>query len=299
MRTEFPDVVDSTMRAAFVACEHKFFYEYIYQIAPQGSNRDLIAGAAFAAGICEVRRSYFEKGYDRDLCLAKGMEAIIQNWECEDTFDDYVKSQKRIIWALDYYFEQYPLETDIVTPLDLGGGKFAIESSFALPIPGTEHPKTGDPIMYAGRYDMLGVREGVLYIVDEKTTKQLGPSWSNNWTLRSQFTGYVWAAQEFGHPVAGAIIRGISFLKERNDTQQVITYRPKWQLDRWLEQLSLDVNRMIECWKANEWGYDLDAACSHYGGCPFMKLCDNQNPEALIDLYYGERKWDPLRRGDD
>lgn len=296
MRKTFPDVVDSTMRAAYVACPHKFFYEYIMQIAPQGSNRDLVAGAAFAAGLCEARRAYYERGLDPDLAAAIGMEAIIKSWGHEDTFDDYVKSQTRMVYALDYYFEQYPMPTDIVQPLNLGGGKFAIESSFALPIPDTRHPETGDPILYAGRYDMLAVRDGVLYVVDEKTTKQLGPSWSNNWTLRSQFTGYVWGAKSFGHPVAGAIVRGISFLKERNDTQQVIVMRPQWQIDRWLHQLSKDVNNMIRDWQDNDWGYDLDAACSHYGGCPFMRLCDNQNPEALIDLYYGERKWDPLHR---
>ena len=296
MRSDFPDVVDSTMRAAYVACPKKFFYEYIYQIAPQGSNRDLIAGGAFAAGLCAVRKAYYENGLDLDLALAKGMEAIVREWGSEDLFDDYVKSQTRVLYALDYYFEQYPLPTDYVQPFPLGGGRFAIESSFALPIPGTAHPTTGDPILYAGRYDMLGVRDGVLYIVDEKTTKQLGPSWSTNWTLRSQFTGYVWGAQEFGHPVAGAIIRGISFLKERNDTAEVIVMRPKWQIERWLTQLTRDVNRMIEDYKSGYWDYDLDAACSHYGGCPFLRLCDNQNPDALVNLYYEERKWDPLRR---
>lgn len=296
MRSDFPDVVDSTMRAAYVACPMKFYYEYIQQIAPQGSNRDLIAGGAFAAGVCETRRAFYERGLDVELSLAYGLQAIIREWKGDDLFDDYVKSQSRIIRALEYYFTQYPLPTDVVKPFHLGGGKCAIESSFALPIPDTSHPRTGDPILYAGRYDMLGVREGVLFIVDEKTTKQLGPSWANNWTLRSQFTGYVWGAQQFGHPVAGAIIRGISFLKERNDTQQVIVYRPAWQIERWVEQLSRDVNRMISDWNADRWDYNLDASCSHYGGCPFMKLCDNSNPEALIDLYYEERKWDPLRR---
>lgn len=296
MRTSFPRVVDSTMRGAFVSCGHKFYREHIQQIAPQGTNKDLLAGAAFADGICAARRAFYENNLDQDLACALGAEAIIKAWGTEDTFDDYVKSQERVIFALDYYFQQYPMATDIIRPLEIAPGKFAIESSFALPIPGTAHPETGEPILYAGRYDMLGVREGTLFVVDEKTTKQLGPSWSNNWTLRSQFTGYVWGAQAFGHSVAGAIIRGISFLKSKNETQQAIVYRPAWQIERWLDQLRRDVNNMIRSWNEGHWNMSLDTACTYFGGCPFVRLCDNQNPEALVELYYEPHEWDPLAK---
>ena len=97
MRTDFPAVIDSTMRASFVACPHKFFREHIHQIAPQGTNKDLHAGAAFAAGICATRRAFFEDNLDSELAQAKGAEAIVKAWGTEDTFDDYVKSQDRVV----------------------------------------------------------------------------------------------------------------------------------------------------------------------------------------------------------
>ncbi len=55
---------------------------------------------------------------------------------------------------------------------------------------------------------------------------------------------------------------------------------------------------MIESWRTGHWDLSLDTACSNYGGCPFLKLCDNHEPKGLIELYYTEHKWDPLRRGD-
>jgi hypothetical protein len=297
MRTDFPEVIDSTMRSAFVSCPHKFYNEFILQIAPQGVNRDLHAGGCFAAGICAARRSFYERGEDSDLAIAHGIVALIREWGTVEDFDDYVKSFDRVVFALIWYFEQYPMATDIIRPLAIGPSKCAIEVTFALQIPNTKHPTTGNPIMYAGRFDMIGVRQDVLFIVDEKTTKQLGPTWSGNWTLRSQFTGYVWGAHSYGHAVAGAIIRGISFLKGGNETQQAIVYRPEWQIARWLDQLQRDTDRMIQCWKNGYWDYDLDTACTQYGGCPFVRLCDNSNPDSLMDVYYQPRIWDPLHKG--
>lgn len=296
MRADFPDTVDSTMRGAWSSCEKKFHYEFIHQIAPQGVNRDLHAGGCFAAGMCATRRAYYELHKDSDLAIGYGIVAIIKEWGTVDDFDDYVKSFNRVVFALLYYFEQYPLETDIIRPLEISPGKFAIEVSFALPME-IKHPTTGNPILYSGRFDMIGVRDGILFVVDEKTTKQLGPTWSNNWTLRSQFTGYVHGAKSYGHQVAGAIIRGVSFLKGGNETQQAIIYRPDWQIQRWWDQLHRDVEGMIKAWLSGIYDYNLDTACNYYGGCPFMRLCDSANPEAFIDLYYQERKWDPLHRG--
>ncbi len=166
MRSDFPDVIDSTMRSAFSACPTKFWYEYIQEIAPQGTNKDLHAGGAFAAGICEARRAFYERGVDADLAVALGAQEILRFWGTEDTFDDYVKSQERVLFALDYYFEQYPLATDVIRPLMIGPSKAAVEVSFCLPIPGTKHPVSGEPVLYAGRFDMIGQREDAPFVVD-------------------------------------------------------------------------------------------------------------------------------------
>ena len=67
----------------------------------------------------------------------------------------------------------------------------------------------------AGRALRFGQMGEGLYIEDDKTTSQLGSSWGAQWDMRSQFTGYAWAARQSGLPIAGIIVRGISILKTK------------------------------------------------------------------------------------
>ena len=201
----------------------------------------------------------------------------------------------------------------------------AVEFNFVLPIPNTKHPRTGQPVLYAGRFDLLGHMRGqtTLFVVDEKTASQLGPTWGNQWVIRAQFTGYVWGARSFRHPIAGAVVRGISILKEKYGNAEAIVYRQDWQINSWLENLRRDVEQMIIQWRELEehglegcgttlddtgriveahlpnmvpFTQSLDQACSAYGGCPYLRLCDSPNPESFIPIYYRKHVWDPTER---
>lgn len=294
-KPDFPMAIDSTMRATFTACPQKYYREYFQHWKPRLESIDLVAGKAFAAGIEEVRRQYWEHGNtDTDDCIAHGVQALLREYGDFDA-GDHVKSPDRMIGALDEYFATYGFHTDHIKPL-MQDGKPAVEFSFALPIPGTVHPTTGDPILYTGRFDMLGLYNDSLFVVDEKTTKQLGASWHKNWVLRSQLTGYCWAAREYGYPVTGAIIRGISILKTKYGHAENIQYRTDWFINRWLEQLRRDLTRMIACWKEGYWDYNLDTACTHYGGCLFMDICTSPDPDRWLAANFTKRIWDPLAR---
>lgn len=145
---------------------------------------------------------------------------------------------------------------------------------------------------------MLAERDGVLFVEDDKTASQLGSQWLRNWTLDSQFTGYCWAARDFGYPVAGAIIRGVSILKNGYGHAQAITYRPDWQIERWLASTEHLVRLMIAYWEQGFFPLALDKhSCNSYGGCGFSQLCESPNPESWVELNYEPRIWDPLQKG--
>jgi hypothetical protein len=176
-------------------------------------------------------------------------------------------------------------------------GRYGIEFSFAQPLP-YKHPVSGDPIIYAGRSDMVCDYAEGLYIEDDKTASQLGASWSKQWDLRSQFTGYCWAAREAGLSVNGVLVRGVSILKTKYDHAEAITYRPAWQIDRWLAQVLRDLAAMEECWRAGYWDYALDHACDEYGGCSLKQICTSEAPETWLPMYFEKRKWNPLDRSE-
>lgn len=289
----FPEAIDSSQRAAFTACPRKFFYEYIWQIAPAYTSRHLHAGAAFAKGLEIARKAFFELKLSKADAEIAGFKALIIAYGDFEVIEGETKSFADMLGALDYYFEQYALDTDPIRPLITPLGA-AVEFTFALEIPGTVHPQTGNPILYFGRFDQLCTFNDTLFVEDDKTASQLGASWANQWELRAQLTGYCWAAREYGYNVQGAIIRGVSILKSGYGNAQEITYRPRWQVDRWLIQLQRDVERMKQCWRDTYWDYALDGACSHYGGCSFLPLCKSPQPENWLEPGYVHREWNPM-----
>jgi hypothetical protein len=326
-RPMFPHTIDSTILAAFRSCPQKAFRTYVQHWKPTNESVHLVAGGAFAKGIEVARRAYFEgeasipsifydpgtlesewqetrrvewevkeceKG-DQSVAEALGVNALIAHYGDFECPPDSAKSLERTAGALEFYFANYPLGMDGTNPIMLPNGKRGIEFSFAHPLP-VKHPVTGMPLLYTGRSDMLAEFAGGRYGFDEKTTSQLGASWPRQWEMRSQFTGYMWAAEQDNIQLDGFIVRGISILKTKYDTLQAITYRGDWEVDRWIHQVERDLKRMIECWEAGWWDYNMDSACGEYGGCSLMQICKSKDPETWLQANFEQRVWDPLAR---
>lgn len=328
MRPMFPHTVDSTMLAAFRSCPQKFFRSYIEHWKPQIDSVHLVAGGAFARGIEVARKAYFEgiqvtgtadnvfqdatatykrvvtwqeealgdalRG-DSSAAQQLGLQACMLHYGDFESPADSAKSLERTAGALEFYFANYPFGADGTNPVKFASGRRGIEFSFAEPLP-FMHPVTGQPILYTGRADMVAEFAGGIYVFDEKTTSQLGATWPRQWELRSQFTGYVWAAQQAGINTNGAVVRGVSILKTKYDTAQAITYRSPYEVERWLKQVQADLRRMQQCWESGWWDYDLDHACAEYGGCQFQRVCKSEHPESWLPMQFEKRVWDPLAR---
>lgn len=304
MRPMFPHTVDSTMLASFRSCPQKFFRSYVEHWKPKDDSVHLVAGGAFAKGIETARKAFFEgEGFgdtqcekgDSETAQLLGLRALMEHYGDFQPPADSAKSLERTAGALEFYYANYPFGMDGTDPVTFPGGRRGIEFSFAEPLP-FAHPVTGDPILYTGRADMVAHFAGGTFVFDEKTASQLGASWSRQWELRSQFTGYVWAAQRAGLGVQGAVVRGVSILKTKYDTQQAITYRSPYEIERWLQQVQRDLKRMQECWEAGWWDFDLDHACAEYGGCGFQRVCKSSDPDTWLPMYFEQKVWDPLER---
>jgi hypothetical protein len=137
---------------------------------------------------------------------------------------------------------------------------------------------------------------GGRFITDEKTTTQLGASWSRQWDLRSQFSGYAWGARQIGIKVDGVIVRGVSILKTKYDTQQAISYRPDWMVDRWYREMLWYVKQMLSMYESGVFPHNLDHACAEYGGCQFREACSSQDETSWLETHFERRKWNPLVR---
>ncbi len=294
-RPMFPHVIDSTMLASFRACGVQMFRTYIEHWKPQKESVDLVAGKAFAEGIEVAREAFYRLGAPADEAVRLGLKALILAYGDFECPPETPKSLERVAGALEFYFDRYPLGADGAKPLIFADGKHGIEWGFLEPLP-FNHPITGAPILFSGRADMVAEWAGGTYLFDEKTTKSLGPSWADQWDLRSQFTGYNWAAKRNGIESSGVVVRGVSILKTKYDTQEVPCPRSDWEEKRWLRQTVKDLNRMVQSWETGEWDYNLDSACNYYGGCKLKVACKAKKPDSWLPVYFEKRVWDPISR---
>lgn len=295
LHTDFPELIDNTARETFT-CPEKFRRQVIQKITPAGRATDLHFGGAFALGLETLRRCFYEQGKSEQESFGEAVREATLYFGNFEPPEGHVKTYDRLIFALFDYVQRHPLATDYVQPIDIGGGRKAIEFTFAVPIPGTKHPQTGNPVLYGGRFDMIGTYQKTRWGLDDKTTSQLGPRWNSSWNLSSQLTGYVWGAEESGLPIAGMIMRGQSILTNGSGFAEAIEYRPKWQVSRWLKQLTKDVNRMIQNWESGEYDMNLGPMCNLYSGCPYKRLCLSQNPQPWIDTEFENKYWNPLNK---
>lgn len=316
----FPNEIDNTMREAFVICPGKFKLAHIECLAPPVPSVHLHFGGCVAKGL-EMARRVFYAG-DKDY-IAAGVDAALTEWGDFDPPSGSYKTRETLEQAVRYYFTVWPLEVDTAIPAIDANGKPEVEWWFRLPIPGTTHPDHGGPIYFCGRSDFIPSMGGLLGIADDKTASSLGASWSEQWTLDSQFTGYTWARRQQGFDVSYILVRGISILKPKFNEivdasgtvlnkkgqsvrreydmetsfghAQAIVYRPDWMVTRWLAQLQRDVARMVDCYINNTWDLALHkGACDAYGGCTYKQLHLSENPEKWQEVNFVRRKWNPL-----
>lgn len=295
---EFPHVIDSTMRSDWASCECKFMYAHLKHLRKSTSNIHLHFGGCLARALEVTRKEFFQNGRSEKDALSKGLYELIKVWGLD--WDDPPSDKKTLASCCDAlvsYFERYPLSQDPIQPLMIQG-KPAVEMSFAVPIPGCFHPVDNEPLIYAGRFDMVGMFNNAVFAIDEKTSGALGSYWRNNWRLRAQLSGYCWGLRSYGIAAQGAIIRGIGIMARDITFEQVIETRTQWDIDRWLEQLQRDVQQAIKAWKNGEYNQSLGDACTSFGGCTYIELCESQHPERWESNFIVS-KWDPLHRSVD
>src|SRR5262249_31883816 len=148
----------------------------------------------------------------------------------------------------EFYWDNYPLNHEVSYPVLLLGNKRAIEFSAVRDLP-ILHPETGNPILYSGRLDSILHFAGAPYGFDEKTTTSLGQTWSKKWSLRGQFLGYMWLCRENSIILKGIVVRGVSILKTKYETQESINNYLDWEIDRWYTETLHWINFAIAQWR--------------------------------------------------
>ena len=283
------------MLKSWRSCQRKWELEYLLHWKAKTPSVHLHAGKSFASGLEAARIAFYVEGKTPSESVGAGVERLLHDYGDFECPDDSAKSALRMAGALEYYFHTYPLGVDNAIPLLLPSGGRAIEFSFLEPLPYT-HPETGDPVLFSGRFDMAASFAGGNFGVDEKTTSSLGKSWSAQWELDPQPTGYTWGASQGGLRLDGFLVRGISILKTKYDHAQVVTYRPQWRMDRWLDEVVRNLTDMEVAWRKGFFRWNEGHSCNDYGGCTFQVPCQAKDPAPWLEMSFERRRWNPVSR---
>ena len=243
-----------------------------------------------------MRNAYFMECVSEEEAYHRGFIALTKAYGDKD-FSHTKKSWEYTVSALSYYMKKFPPSREKYKPF-FHQGQPTVEFSFAFPLP-VDHPQTGEPLIYVGRADQIVQdQNGILYLEDDKTTSQLGASFADKWDMRSQFTGYLYAAQKYGQmDIRGILIRGICFYAGgRIDSQEVFTYRSQDEIENWYEATIETANRLVESWKNRKSLMNLGDACEAYGGCQFKTVCKSKNPDTWLEVDFQRKIWDPVNR---
>ena len=98
---DFPEFIDNTMRSTLVACEKKFAYSFLSNLAPITRSIHLHAGGAFALGLETARREFYVQGRPAEECVGAGITTLISEWRDYDLGEE-TKSLERMCGALEY-----------------------------------------------------------------------------------------------------------------------------------------------------------------------------------------------------
>lgn len=298
-RPEFPSVWNNSMYQAFLTCPRSFALGDLYSFRYPARNVNLVAGGAFASGLEAYRKAWFLDNLPSEECEAAGLAALIQAYPEPEEFSHTGKSLPRMLDALEFYFSQFSISSDHLTPFFLGDTPM-IEANFIKPFPDIVHPTSGEPILFTGRADMIVSRgyNSRPAIYDDKTFSQLGPKWINQWAMAPQFSGYIWACRDYIPNLSQAIIRGICITKAGNLSHaEVPISRSDWEISLWLTQIQKDISRAISMWESGYWDYRLGVGCDgKYGECTYKIACSHPSPDSTLQTNFVRKVWNPITR---
>lgn len=279
--------IDNFALTMFQSCPAKYDLRMRQGWTARRRSAALGFGGALHEGLAE-----WYKTHDK----VKALEAINKHWPHNTPTDDYRNLEKCVTVMIDY-LRHYPSEMWNVVGFPENP---MVECTFTLDTGLTL--EDGEPIEYGGIFDGLIEMNGVVYVLEHKSTSQMGPSYFNQFKPNNQVTGYVWAAQHLsGGRVGGALINAIGVYKSSpTKFERTITSRSNEEIEEWLKNVRNTCQMIRDCEKRGVWPLHTPS-CVQYGLCEFHSvhsLSSAKTRERLLEQDYVREPWSFEQRDD-
>jgi len=282
---------DNSSLALFKDCPRKYYYAIVEGWRPSRTSIVLDFGTAVHSAL-ETFDTAISDGKDHEAAVALAVRHALQlarKW----SFDDSARNPHTLIRAVVWYTEQY--KSDPIVTVRLPNGKPALELSFRFEL--NISSPSGEPYLYCGHIDKIGLFNGAVYAIDRKTTTSaLSDSYFARYNPNGQISGYSVAAQLLRHePSHGFIIDAIQLGANFCRSQRYIATRTQEQLEEWLHNTAEWIKRIEAAALARSWPMN-EESCTKYGSCQFREVCSKTPSirDNWLNTYFVRDRWNPL-----
>ena len=275
---EMPKEVDYTMLSTFLVCRKKYYWRMIRHLVGKAP----MTAAEFGRAIHSALDIWYAT---HDIASA------INTFKSEFTENPGDSKRTHAVGTklLQLYATKYEHESFKVLKTEL---------SFTVDIPNTD-------IKLMGRIDKIIDWDGVVYVLDHKTTSRLGYEFFYKIKPNMQFDGYVYAAKKLGYDCKGIVLDALlvakglivpSQLSRLTPLARDISIRSEHDINRYLSNIESILTDMNNCYNSNLW-YENTESCCNFIQCPYRSICKENTDihERIIAMDYIEEPWSPHR----
>lgn len=324
--------VDNTMLSTFDDCMLKYKESMEDHWSSRFQGGALGHGIAIHAGLAAWYQGPLD-GLSKTQAMEAGVAEIARAWNPDHPRDDFrtlERAQKLFLKYVEVYpqesFKILSVEVPYTLPLtppawltcpnswlvrDEVTGIYGYDPEYGIGCDETRIINEGEcancgralePIEYGGIYDLL-VQFGTstIYVVDHKTTSQLGSTYFLQFNPNNQITGYIWGARSLsGRPVAGAIINALCLTTAGNmviDPQRTrdMTSRTESDFIEFRSDVIWKCNAIATARRTGIWPKSTGMCQTKYGMCGYHSihvLADEGERQLRRETDYVKRVWD-------
>lgn len=303
---EYDLFFDNSSMEDFITCARKAQYHNAFKRKPAGSNPALFFGGV-AHEAMEIRNRHMlepNPGWE-----SQQHRLIIDRFEKFPLPIDEWRTPDNLVTLINAYNKQYPVDSE---PYEIVPG--TIEMPFSVSIghamlnrevelrPGEKMFVGKVNLYWTGRIDTIIKVDGSKMVRDYKTASVMGPSFFADFDLSAQMHGYVWAARQLGHDVAGLYLDVLGNRKPTKTGKAIELLRQRYYYDdEAVEEWKMDtftsltdfIEHLLRGYfpKGQKWCH------GRFGECEFWEVC-KMKPSMRNNAIFGESfeddTWSPL-----
>lgn len=270
VKVEKPNEFDYSMLSCYQLCQRKFYWRHLkYLTSP-----DFQAAPEFGRCIHTALDAWYRTG---------SKEEALKAFTWDDKNSDNKRTRAVGERLIKFYVDKYRHQNLTV---------LATEKPFKLPIK--------DNTYYCGRVDKIVNWDGVIAVLDHKTTSQLNANFFTSLEPSMQFDGYIWASRQMGHPYCNTIILdALLVAKTKAECARDFKTKDSTVLENTMLKvcaLIAEIQHKCESDIIDVWQTNCGACRQWNTRCPYHKLCTETDQRVIDNILpeYKVERWSPL-----